>query len=406
MTRHTSEDQLLIDSFLDDTYNVGRKVPSHAREGMEMGMVKFRPLLQRANRFVLEDDFTRVVTGLAEEADHKSIKNWALAASLPYDVTWIEFNTHPKMLTTLKYRRANESDHAGVLVDKPLRMGVLLVRDEKTPWRYSVTLVSTFKRPDHKEGGLVSPGPNTILFDPKGGSEWDHSAAGVPMSYLTPNDPTFTRSMCALVWGSKALAGLRDVPLGEVLETSLASVPSDLTDMIKLGIPHMLVPAMKELKKHKANHFDWMVAIIQDLAEEAGLMTWIVTLLAMLNDVPTVSNQVTPSGSRRLGLKQRPFFNHHRLTLKLPKSKPLAHFRKKLDHAQALKHRAHMVREHWRTYTEHPSCKPQHHSWVYNEDMSHRTCSNCPAVSTKIKSHQRGDASLGWVQKEYVLEAQ
>ena len=103
-----------------------------------------------------------------------------------------------------------------------------------------------------------------------------------------------------------------------------------------------------------------------------------------------------------VGGVDKPFLSYRRLTIHLPKDKdPVRYLRRKLDHAVAARMRAHDVRGHWRNYHLKEGCE---HTWQQaDEDPTYRRCTSCGAFSRFIAEHVRGDETLGWVRKEYIL---
>jgi hypothetical protein len=135
-----------------------------------------------------------------------------------------------------------------------------------------------------------------------------------------------------------------------------------------------------------------------------GQMRWLVTALAMLNEVPVRADYVQPSHSMRAPRSKRHnFLDYHKCSLRLPKTRPIPYLERYLANVER-KHRAHEVRGHWRTYLHESYCPTEEHAWEYDHDNGYRLCGKCMGYSRFIHEHVRGDASLGWVKKDYVIK--
>jgi len=142
----------------------------------------------------------------------------------------------------------------------------------------------------------------------------------------------------------------------------------------------------------------------KEIVEFAGMMRWMVCVLAMLNEVPIRTDLIKPMHSMRAGLTRRvPAFDYHRVTLRLPKTKPVPWIERHLSNVER-KHKAHEVREHWRTYIHESACPRDTHVWEYDYNEGYRLCGKCMSFSRLIHEHVRGDPSLGWVKKDYVVK--
>jgi hypothetical protein len=147
--------------------------------------------------------------------------------------------------------------------------------------------------------------------------------------------------------------------------------------------------------------------IIQaEMAEFTGSMRFLVTVLAMLNEVPVRTNYFQPPGYQRVGLTgKRRRLDYHKVSLTLPKTKPLQYIERHLRGQEDRHNRAHEVRSHWRTYLHDVYCRVDDHDWVYDHENGYRLCAKCEAFSRRIREHVRGNAELGWVRKDYVVKA-
>ena len=62
--------------------------------------------------------------------------------------------------------------------------------------------------------------------------------------------------------------------------------------------------------------------------------------------------------------------------------------------------RRHEVESFWRNYEKTPGCE---HAWpILPDEHGHWHCSKCPQWRTRVRQHERGDAGVGFVTKEYL----
>lgn len=173
----------------------------------------------------------------------------------------------------------------------------------------------------------------------------------------------------------------------------------------------------------------WMVNYAECLISQAGFVKFMVTILCMLNEVPIATREVIPRGSRRTGDHFRRELPFSEVTLRLPRVKSAARYVARKVAGGGRKRR-HDVISHWRSYVpdemrligDEESKETRldvvcpivgdvvppvrSHAWEYDqEDHLYRTCAKCGTFSRLVKEHLRGDESLGWVSKSYVIKA-
>jgi hypothetical protein len=130
---------------------------------------------------------------------------------------------------------------------------------------------------------------------------------------------------------------------------------------------------------------DWATYMTGTLSEISGDLRFIVGFLALLNDFEMVTGPAETLSGTRLGVKSKtskPFLEFRTLGIKLPKQKLFSTVQRRLG--QGLPRRAHQVRGHFRTRRHGRRLPVEQWSWV--------------------PSHQRGDASLGFIHKDYNVE--
>jgi hypothetical protein len=345
------------------------------RKDVERDVLQTKIDLRHAHRFLLDDSLVRHVTHVSSATTPQKLLQRLPSATLPYPTVWMEFNLHAKVQAS--------AERAGVkanLTDTPERMGLLFKRDESNPSVWQMEVVAnmrisrgrTFTVPFHIAYGLCPPGLNNKPHEKVQTAErvwaswgWGYSADSGYSGYDADDEPVMPE--CLEGWGRVAIA------------TASRS---------------MVLAVDAEVTAKAATTF---------AEDNAGLLRWAATALAILSEVPThVSDEVQPSGRKMVAGAAKPLLSYRRLTLHLPLNKdPVRYINRKLDHAVVARKRAHDVRGHWRNYHLVEGCE---HTWQQaDEDPTYRRCTSCGGFSRFIAEHVRGDATLGWVKKEYVL---
>lgn len=395
-------DTILADQFLADSFKVPNAFGIGAlKKPLEDVMVRYRIAMRKANRFVLDDQLTELVTEVSNTAaiDVNKILRWLHSAVVPYETTWIEFDLHVKVakMRTL----APLLDPFDGYDKVPPRMGLLIQRDVNVPTAFAITLVTQMIKNDGANA-LTCPQPVVYLFDAGKHPErvagyekyWAISdyAQSTAWGYSTDFDqmelsPEQRKQAEYFKTGTpKSLLGymaLAAAPLHQVL-MNYAQKRTGVSDKMRLGLAEDFVASARE---------------------NSGMLRWVIVLLSMLAEVPVRhSGLLRMPGKHRVGPLRKPFMDFHKISIKLPKTRPVAYVMRKLDQGTGRRNRAHEVRSHWRTYMNEMQERCAH-EWAYDEGNGYRLCGRCMAYGRLIKEHIRGDAELGWVRKDYVLEA-
>jgi hypothetical protein len=372
-------DRAIADSHIASTVFTGR-----ARKALEAGLLALRIDLKNAHRFELDDDFVRLATEVSFGPAERVLARTGLA-HLPYATTWIEFNLHAKVQAAIDHGMSQYS----TLRDVPERLGVLFKRDPDRPTAWTAILVGE------------------ILLKAKAN---DHVVVPQFWGFSFDADQLLTHQKMAAVIGPRI--GINN-PQVRTLMTAWGyySKDSDMLSEVRAlsfdQLDHHGEPIIPELYHEAINHNQIPIDSIEfTLRESVGFLRWLVTVLAILNEVPTTSAHVQPSGTHRVGLGRKPLLDFHRLTLNLPgKLKPRGYIERRLGHSER-HHRAHEVRSHWRTYpSAHAGGCPEH-AWIFDHENGYRLCERCESFGRLIAEHIRGDESLGWVDKEYLIKGQ
>lgn len=137
--------------------------------------------------------------------------------------------------------------------------------------------------------------------------------------------------------------------------------------------------------------------------DQMGELAYIVSTLALLNEVPVRYVPYRPSGHVLARGRMKPFLTSSVVTIEVPASRRRVREidRHLQDQGEACKRARHEVRGHYRHVRELPKSNPER--W---QDVEGRFgAAGAWWWRTRIKHHLRGDASLGWVQQTYRVTA-
>jgi hypothetical protein len=402
----------LADKFVASTYSWCKYFGYTSKEEKLVTplIMAYRHAMRHANKFVLDKEFTEYATHVSNRSTPEKVLARLPLCTLPYETTWIEFDLLAKVRAMRTFHGLSPLPETGTVAN---RMGVLLERVSDT--MSTVTLVCEGEpwTTPNLTGYVFSTDETTFLANQTFHGMTPFAAAyrvdklrGMPAFRDVMNEPDSADIMHRVahgtMWGFSATSGVID----------------NSTDFIKnIRTPEFL-RRHGELAFSRFYDFFEMAGrtnqqimtatgklISDEIAEFTGMMRWLVAVLAMLNEVPTRANFIQPSHTMRHGLTKRgAAFDFHRLTLRLPKVKPIPFLERHLSNVER-KHKAHKVRQHWRTYLHvDQQCLPEEHAWEYDNEHGYALCGKCMAFRRRIPEHVRGDPSLGWVHKDYLIK--
>ena len=382
----------LADEFVASTYTLGKVMggSAHNAKKLEPVMRAYREDMKAAHRFVLDDDFVRYATEVSSTTSPEKLLARLQYATLPYQVTWIECNLLVKVRTMRAIHQMDDRHFDYNTVGR--RIGYLLHRLNDTDAVCQIVCQTL----DDRDITAAMSSYYFSLTEHDWGPHFGANIAGtVPLT-----EPHLLHAGRASLWGYTA-AGEPGM-LDSVRELQRLGMPRFLQRHGEIGYSR-LYRGIAALFHDQRERETIKAMMNREITEFTGTLRWVVCVLGMLNEVPLDVRHVKPDGQIRVGLTgRRPMLDYHRLTLRLPKTKPLQFIERKFR--QATRRRAHEVRAHWRTYVHEVHCKSDEHQWEYDYDNGYRLCGVCNAYGRLIHEHVRGDPSLGWVDKEYVVK--
>lgn len=410
MSDQPKPEPTLADQFLADLgkYPATFKLKGRTRKMAEEYASKYRQEMRKAHRFVLDDAFTRYSSEVSTRTeDPKKLLYRLQFATLPYEYTWIEFDARAKMRVIRAIHRPGvvfQDEH-----EIPERMGMLLHRMTDTTWVCTIVCAPT------TEGMPVVPNLLSYLvaldereFDrERTYDDCEVLKAGKLFESAHEASRHITNFAKAALWGYGNFDGKPDGLLdAKQAAKSQPILPTFLERHGDAAMSRMfnVFTARAAADADSAERFEKLAEVAAvEMREFTGFMRWLVTVLAMLNEVPLRARHVQPSGEYRTRMGSKKLLDYHTLTLHVPKLRPIPYIERKLSN-RAHKNRAHEVRSHWRTYLGDDPCRREEHNWEYDHDEGYRLCGTCMSFSRLIHEHVRGDATLGWTQKHYVVE--
>jgi hypothetical protein len=396
---------------------------------------RYRAILRKAQRFVVDDEAVRLVCHLSHE-DQRLLEGWSFLARIPYDHLWIEFNLHEKVRELHRIGML-ASTKGGVPLDlstTSTQMGLLLYLDgEDTRSRW---VCHMFYRGTEAFGGEdeISPVPLAFVFDPEGspltplrGSSLWHSPTlslrpGFPkMPIRVQHDPRREGG-----WHfNPAMTKRPDVVMEEVIAEAKRVGP-DIYELAKQADPEINVLGLWEWDDGAIRSPAWLgsrAAVIIDpwreayqkdraqlydlalweCSELAGQMRWVLTLLAAINNLPKDVKPVLSAGRQVVGMNVLPYLQHATVSINLPKDDKVRHARVSLNKLARNAQRAwHKVIGHWRIIERGkplPSYYCRHIPTMVENGLG--ICEKCEMLIRWIHEHERGDPELGMVDHTY-----
>lgn len=329
----------------------------------------FRDRLFRARKFVLDSAMSAHLADLScapfVERDQLFVYQVAdgarRMARLPHPVTWIEYDCRARKART-------EAEYAGLTLSSSSGAG--LASSEVIP----------------RVGWLLEEHPHVpAAYKMTEFSQVDGDAVAMPMSYTWVADDN-----TPLPW--------KNLPI----DTSEGGRhPSELASGVFGYVnDHVGVTASEGYEKLNDDHRSKAIRMM--MLETLGELRAAWTLLATINDLPVVFDNVRPSrGQMVKGGNYRRFVDHSVIRLVVPAHRSLRTLATRA--LIAMHRRAHEVRGHWRNDWRHPRTPGCEHDWINHDDHT-LACRHCSGRRVWITAHQRGDASKGIVIHNYSVE--
>ncbi len=372
---------------------IDKPIPPKGMRELARRDFKTREMLRRATKFTLDDDFAEYAAWISCQLTTEDVIHCLWKSKTPYPTMWVEWDGWARQKGIERIcgpgGRFTESHKLGMLfrpVDdsENCQLATLFQPDPDTPIytrEFPVKIVWT-SEPNVKGVQELRERARRAM----GGLEF----------YKTEKEISITAAELVgqiIFWGSTwmgeqddSLKIMRSLPEEEMIQTV-----EDLADDLKIVVNAVALgfegagSAHMALAQKLVGPKEAMSMLAEILREMVGEIRWIVTFLAMLNSFETFTGPSEFISGARVGMAgkiNKPYMEFRTLGIKLPKQKKFTTVRARLK--EGLPRRAHQVRGNYMT------------RWA-GEPL--------PVEKWRWRpSHQRGDASLGFVHKDYNVE--
>jgi hypothetical protein len=337
--------------------------------------------LREATPYRLDDDATQLLVEyiLSMKGSVSSIHRTRLLARIPQRTVWVEWNN-------MKFTEVQERISGRETPDRheiPFRRGYLYRQhpnaENGSIWRVMPVV-------ELRQTGKPLTLPFTLLLRTDGEIMPEH----VKKVDLEPRHR----------WIKDLEDDWNKVLGGDVL-WSCEKVPVSVSKCARLSIGKILFKQIMVMQQNEGiqeaqstltNILEGMTNSVQGFAKTSA------SILCLLNEVPIRRVIYQPAGHFRANGSMKPFLKNSVVSIQLEKGRQsaLKLFQLKLKEA-AWRCRAHMVKGYWRCDLVHTFDNPPGENWVWQ--YSRRNRRECWQIW--IKPHQRGDATLGWVNQVY-----
>jgi len=332
----------------------------------------YQSMIRQANRFVLTNDTLEEVYHLSHQVD--KLYDRSALARIPFDTVFIEYDGHHKVRVGREHGTVIKDMDYDDYTDIPRKSGFLLKQlypDRPDAW------VAFTVHSDQVVGGLT---PLGFLFDAQSTEVMQERLGwkNITQTYLKKL-PAFMNEDAhdALQEYSWGVFGPKETkpPGWDALTKMSAYIEEPLW-------------ALHFEKYSSRTEIESQAKVLADvMREHAGDLRFLVSLLAVMNEVPIILNPVESRGSFMAGGKMQPFFSHRTVGIDLParyRKQRRTKIAKLIAAAVKSRKRRHQVRGHMRRY--------------YDKNKTLKK-------EVWINSHARGDATLGWVHQDWEVRS-
>ena len=361
----------------------------HQRKSFAM----YRNLMRRAVPFTLDTASTRLVTELATQTT--KVPLYRTLARLPYDVVWIEYDYREKVRTQLKIGTRKNPYEPG---NEPEKMGYLLERLSETRWRvlsWVQIIVNEENKSVHRilSRSKLVPGeaiietmPPMFILDTEGAvTGYKTVTRDAALHHAVQNTIDTDEAPCAVAWG-----------LGVDDDSHAFAMHPSLRKSVTIDLPPDWEFLMERDQPRPHERRDLLMAVLPaTMREQSGMMRWLCAALASITSAPTILTERKRQGTFRADGRMRDYKVNNVVTLHVPGKRTLT-VKHLLSEFRGAKRRMarHQVHGFWRTTTA-ENCPGDRWQWMYSQ--RHRQF----RWHIFIKDFERGDASLGYVLRNY-----
>lgn len=390
---------------------IWKKAPDSIRSLYREHYSNYRRILPQARPFNLSNRALEVALEMSMDGPNKMAERLFMAR-LPFPKVWIELDFHERVRIGERLGIAGPLDESA-----PKRLGWLLQEDPVDQNRWSaITWASVDNNSPvhvpHQGEMLTSPSTVAWLVDTANENppEKVGMVNGIDKSFLDGyveiSDSADEkigkeawRSFAHLGWGWKA-ASLSESTISSFYDPMRQlTVAPQLQNSINVGWE----PLSYQIWKQNLATSDIRNQYVTTAVESRGDVRLLVTLLALINEVPTIETPYEKKGSfTGSGGAIRRYLTNKTVTINIPSRKPLRQIRSLFSKKIKSRKARHEVRGHWRTIVH------KHDHWrketLPDGTIDRIFISKGQVERVWINSHERGDAGVGYVKHDYQVE--
>jgi hypothetical protein len=354
------------------------------------GVIRRR--MMAAHRLTLDDNFTRHIVDATLMLPPGELMKILPASRLPFEHVWMEFSYTALISQAAKYGalhgRSEAAEVGGFLVSRLNESGTL--------WRADIFTGSSGESEEDARPVILSFVISTEDFVPKGDGRLyqplSHSWFGGNDTMKLHDDDE--GSYLIETVSAMHMLGYTDlVEKGHDVQDHIQVI---MSPMYTEGFVDHLLDASRPREK-----FDEVRRMVMgDLVAMVGVARFLILGLAFINEAYTTKLYFPAKGKAYHKGKFIPYMDRHIVSLNVPNNKTVKQYLTSISR-EAAKRRAHQVRGHWRQNHE-TGLERCYHAWA-PVDEKHHECERCKRQRVWIKDHQRGDASIGYVQQQYQI---
>lgn len=374
------------------------------RRHWEKQQLDLRLAMRSAKRFTFNDDFTRAVVHAANVGPEK-ILNMCHLANLPFDKMWVEYEAMARAQAqfdegTAPFPGEGWDGRGGMLLERgssnsPSTFKVTTFGLPAVPGKHMAeTPCSAVCYVLDVEGTMPLYASDSPEFDEFGSRDAMHQ---------------YEDTIRAAGWGYHLSVRGSD---GDRLFDSLLD-PNSLgfactTELHRraaiIAEPRFFRGLMMLAGDDDAHAARVQTAFHKDILDDRGNLRFIVAMLAMINVCPVEYRHRQPKGYFRHRLRNVPYLSDAEITIVTGRKR----IQNVVDHAikdaifQRHKKR-HEVRGHWALAEYGKGGRACIHEPT-ERDGAYAMCGKCNHLIVWKEHHERGDASLGYVQHHYTVK--
>ena len=398
----------LLDKVWTDLHNqrIWKNMPDPARQIYRDHYAQYRRYFSQARAFNISNKALETAYDLSNDQPEALAKRLFMAR-LPFPKVWIEYD----LIHKTAY--ASRDGHNPPPVDStPERIGWLIMEDPSDPLRWVMTTWLPLDPNDPKRGSMenqVTVTANAWLLDTANRTppEKIGDVIAVDPRDISEHVKLDNFDMDDLKYRNATRTAFSH--LGWGYAPPIDEYPDHRDRMRKLGLAEPLANSLNvgweplSAQVRKNSEFEMMSGFIDTCVECRGDVRMAVTLLSLINEVPVELSSTQRSGtlSGPGGIRKKYLVNNT-VTINIPSKRPLRQIRQ-IFSSKIKSHKArHEVRGHWRKIVH----KRDHTRKIKQPDGSIEEVffAKGQVEHVWVNSHERGDATYGYVKHSYVVE--